>query len=93
MESPTASGKTLGFAVPMLDVLIRERGSHALMIYPMKALAFDQREQLRQLCESVPGIDSWPYDGDTLPAERDAMRKKPPRILLTNPEYLARERN
>ena len=90
MESPTASGKTLGFAVPMLDALIREWSSHALMIYPMKALAFDQREQLRQLCESVHGfgIDSWPYDGDTPQAHRDAMRKAPPRILLTNPEYL-----
>lgn len=88
MESPTASGKTLGFAVPMLDVLIRERRSHALMIYPMKALAFDQREQLRRLCKPLPGIESWPYDGDTLQEHRDAMRQQPPRILLTNPEYL-----
>lgn len=88
MESPTASGKTLGFAVPMLDILIRDRRSHALMIYPMKALAFDQREQLRQLCEPLQGIESWPYDGDTPQEHRDAMRKSPPRILLTNPEYL-----
>ena len=88
MESPTASGKTLGFAVPMLDVLIRDRRSHALMIYPMKSLAFDQREQLRRLCEPLPGIDSWPYDGDTDQEHRDAMRQQPPRILLTNPEYL-----
>ena len=88
MESPTASGKTLGFAVPMLDILMRERRSHALMIYPMKALAFDQREQLRQLCEPLRGIESWPYDGDTPQEHRDAMRQLPPRILLTNPEYL-----
>lgn len=88
MESPTASGKTLSFAAPMLDVLTRERRSHALMIYPMKALAFDQREQLRQLCEPLHGIESWPYDGDTPQEHRDAMRKMPPRILLTNPEYL-----
>lgn len=88
MESPTASGKTLGFAVPMLDALMREKHSHALMIYPMKALAFDQREQLRQLCGELPGIESWPYDGDTHQEHRDAIRKRPPRILLTNPEYL-----
>ena len=87
MESPTASGKTLAFAVPMLDALIRDRSSHALMIYPMKALAFDQREQLRQLCLPI-GVESWPYDGDTLPEHRNAMRQKPPQILLTNPEYL-----
>ena len=88
MESPTASGKTLGFAVPMLDILLRDRSSHALMIYPMKALAFDQREQLRQLCEPLRGIESWPYDGDTPPEHRNALRQSPPRILLTNPEYL-----
>ena len=87
MESPTASGKTLAFAVPMLDALVRDRSSRALMIYPMKALAFDQREQLRQLCEPVR-VESWPYDGDTPKEERDAMRKQPPHILLTNPEYL-----
>ena len=87
MESPTASGKTLAFAVPMLDGIVRNRDSHALMIYPMKALAFDQREQLRKLCAPV-GIESWPYDGDTPPEHRNAMRQKPPQILLTNPEYL-----
>lgn len=87
MESPTASGKTLSFAVPMLDTLIREPGSHALMIYPMKSLAFDQREQLRQLCEPC-NIELWPYDGDTPQEHRKILRQKPPSILLTNPEYL-----
>ena len=87
MESPTASGKTLAFAIPMLNELIRDRSSHALMIYPMKALAFDQREQLRQLCLPI-GVESWPYDGDTLREHRDVLRKQPPQILLTNPEYL-----
>ena len=87
MESPTASGKTLAFTVPMLDAIVRNRGSHALMIYPMKALAFDQREQLKQLCKSIK-VESWPYDGDTPQEHRKALRKKPPQILLTNPEYL-----
>ena len=87
MESPTASGKTLAFAIPMLDALVRDRRSRALMLYPMKALAFDQREQLRQLCLPL-GVESWPYDGDTRPEHRNAMRKSPPQILLTNPEYL-----
>ena len=55
------------------------------MIYPMKALAFDQREQ--KFCEPL-GIESWPYDGDTLDEHKSAMRIAPPDILLTNPEYL-----
>ena len=44
MKSPTASGKTLAFTASMLHALIQEAGSPAMMIYPMKALAFDQRE-------------------------------------------------
>jgi DEAD/DEAH box helicase domain-containing protein len=87
LESPTASGKTLAFAAPMLDALVRNRGSHALMIYPMKALAFDQREQIDKLCEPL-SIESFPYDGDTDRDLRDLLRKHPTPILLTNPEYL-----
>lgn len=91
MESPTASGKTLSFAAPMLDTLVRNPGAHALMIYPMKALALDQREQVRQFCkELLPShvVESWPYDGDTPNEEKEAIRSSPPQILLTNPEYL-----
>ncbi len=87
MESPTASGKTLSFTVPMLHALKQNPGSHALMIYPMKALAFDQREQIRQICQPLD-IESWPYDRDTPDAEKGAIRENPPHILLTNPEYL-----
>lgn len=87
LESPTASGKTLAFTASMLHTLKRKRGSHALMIYPMKALAFDQREQIREICEPL-GVESWPYDGDTDRPHRKAIRANPPDILLTNPEYL-----
>ncbi|MCY3907391.1 MAG: DEAD/DEAH box helicase [Anaerolineaceae bacterium] len=87
LESPTASGKTVAFAAPMLHTLVNNPDSHALMIYPMKALAFDQREQLRPLCDPL-GIESWPYDGDAPKKDRDALRSQPPQILLTNPEYL-----
>ena len=87
MESPTASGKTLAFTAPMLHSLKENPGSHALMIYPMKALAFDQREQIRQICQPL-GLDSWPYDGDTDQEFKGSLRQNPPHILLTNPEYL-----
>ena len=103
MESPTASGKTLAFAAPMLHVLKENPGSHAMMIYPMKALAFDQRTQIRQICEPL-GFESWPYDGDTDGSDlndgnnawfdeqhgsiKALIRQQPPHILLTNPEYL-----
>ena len=89
MESPTASGKTLAFAAPMLDAIKRNRGAHALMIYPMKALAYDQRMQIQGLCK-ILGIESWPYDGDTPEGEKKVIRENPTavQILLTNPEYL-----
>jgi DEAD/DEAH box helicase domain-containing protein len=87
LESPTASGKTLAFTAPILDCLKRNPGSHALMIYPMKALAFDQRTQIDQLCRPL-GFESFPYDGDTPTDIKNTLRGRPPHILFTNPEYL-----
>lgn len=85
LEAPTASGKTLSFAVPMMQSLIR--GGHALMIYPMKAVANDQRDQLVAMLKSV-GLDSWTYDGDTDAEHRKLLRESPPPILITNPEMI-----
>ena len=87
MESPTASGKTLAFVAPMLHTLKQKPDSHAMMLYPMKALAFDQREQIREICKPLH-IESWPYDGDTGDDIKRLLRQSPPQILLTNPEYL-----
>ncbi len=91
MEAPTASGKTLAFAVPMLNRLVKDYRAHALLIYPMKALAFDQRAQIYDLCRGISGpreIQSWPYDGNESQENRNALRSSPPPILMTNPEYL-----
>ena len=89
LQAPTASGKTLAFQIPMLESL-REPGTHALMLYPTKALALDQRDQLTQLTHAMPGrgIDSWWYDGDTEHEHRKVLRKSPPPILITNPDML-----
>ena len=89
LQAPTASGKTLAFQIPMLESL-REPGAHALMLYPTKALALDQRDQLIRLASGMPGpdIDSWWYDGDTDREHRTLLRKKPPPILITNPDML-----
>ncbi len=92
LQAPTASGKTLAFQLPMLDVLVRNPNGHALMIYPTKALALDQRDQLTTFTKHIPGrrIDSWWYDGDTEDETREALRKKPPHILITTPEMVNR---
>ena len=93
MEAPTASGKTLAFAVPMLDTLVRDRDARALLLYPTKALALDQRGEMRKLCREIqlPGgreIKSWPYDGNVPEDIRNSIRQAPPEMLMTNPEYL-----
>lgn len=93
IESPTASGKTLCFNIPVVSRLVEEPQSHALMLFPMKALANDQRRQLEALGRETGAmgtrrVDSWIYDGDTPQEERNLMRRNPPAILLTNPEML-----
>ena len=89
LQAPTASGKTLAFQIPMLESL-SEPGAHALMLYPTKALALDQREQLTQLTNAMLGrpIESWWYDGDTDREHRTVLRTRPPSILITNPDML-----
>ncbi|MCY4215193.1 MAG: DEAD/DEAH box helicase [Gammaproteobacteria bacterium] len=89
LQAPTASGKTLAFQIPILESLL-EPGKHALMLYPTKALALDQRDQLMKLTNVMPGrrIESWWYDGDTDHEHRTALRKNPPPILITNPDML-----
>ena len=90
LQAPTASGKSLAFQVPMLESLLREANGHALMLYPTKALALDQREQLMSLSEHIPDrkIGSWWYYGDTDGEHRELIRKNPPHILITTPEML-----
>ncbi len=87
LESPTASGKTMAFAAPMLHELKRNPGSHALMIYPMKSLAFDQRAQIQELGEPLQ-VELWFFDGDTDKATKKILKASPPSILMTNPENL-----
>ena len=87
LEAPTASGKTLSFAIPMMQSLLSKPDGHALMIYPMKAVAHDQRDQLVGLLKSV-GLESWAYDGDTDNEHRKLLRSNPPHILTTNPEMV-----
>ena len=87
LQAPTASGKSLAFQVPMPNTLSNGSNAHALMIYPNKALALDQRDQMMNLVNHMPGrrIESWWYDGDTERKDRDLLRQDPPPILITNP--------
>jgi DEAD/DEAH box helicase domain-containing protein len=82
----TASGKSLCFQLPTLEVLTADRAARALYLYPTKSLAQDQARSLHAfgLHKQIrPAI----YDGDTPRAERAAIRKRS-NLILTNPDML-----
>src|SRR3954468_19309020 len=81
----TASGKSLCFNLPTLDVLCRDSRARALYLYPTKALAQDQARALNALGvkRARPAI----YDGDTPREQRAAIRRRA-NIVLTNPDML-----
>jgi len=82
----TASGKSLCFNLPTLDVLCTDAKARALYLYPTKALSQDQARALNALGlgrRVRPAI----YDGDTPRAERAAIRKRA-NVVLTNPDML-----
>jgi DEAD/DEAH box helicase domain-containing protein len=82
----TASGKSLCFTLPTLDVLCRDPKARAIYLYPTKALSQDQARSLHGfgLHKQVrPAI----YDGDTRQEDRRAIRKNA-NLLITNPDML-----
>jgi DEAD/DEAH box helicase domain-containing protein len=79
----TASGKSLCFQLPTLEVLTQDHLARALYLYPTKALAQDQARALHAFGLARPAI----YDGDTPRAQRAAIRRKS-NVVLTNPDML-----
>lgn len=90
--TPTASGKTLAYHLPVLQALLAEPAARALYLYPTKALAQDQLTTLRGWSDELAAGGALPapvglYDGDTPSAERGRIRSSA-RLLLTNPDML-----
>ncbi len=83
--TPTASGKTLAFNIPVLEALTKDPKATALYLYPTKALTNDQLKVLREL-EKETGIEAFPnvYDGDTPQSQRASIRENS-KIILSNP--------
>ncbi len=88
ITTPTASGKTLAFNLPIMETMIEDMEATALYIYPAKALSNDQLHVLENL-ERELEIDIKPrtYDGDTPRSAKKGIREKS-RIVLTNPYQL-----
>ncbi|MEW6441717.1 MAG: DEAD/DEAH box helicase [bacterium] len=86
--TPTASGKTLCYNLPVLDTLLREPAKRAIYLFPTKALAQDQHAELQSLIEALDsGHKVHTYDGDTPSQVRSIIRKRG-HIVLTNPDML-----
>jgi len=86
--TPTASGKTLCYNLPVLQKLLQNPDRRALYVYPTKALAQDQLAELGALKAGLPidlRVDT--YDGDTPPGRRTAIREGG-HIVMTNPDML-----
>jgi DEAD/DEAH box helicase domain-containing protein len=83
----TASGKSLGYQLPVLTALLAEPRDTALYLAPTKALAADQLRSVRDL--ALAQVRAASFDGDTPPDERDWVRAHS-RWIFTNPDMLHR---
>src|SRR4051794_17563786 len=81
----TASGKSLCFQLPTLEVLSRDASARALYLYPAKALAQDQARSLHAF--GAKRVKPAIYDGDTPRDQRAALRRGA-NLILTNPDML-----
>ncbi len=88
VATPTASGKSLCFHLPVLQSLAEDPSSTALFLYPTKALSRDQEHGMHAMIqESGLQVPSIVFDGDTPGDARQKARERG-RIILTNPDML-----
>jgi DEAD/DEAH box helicase domain-containing protein len=86
--TPTASGKTLCYNLPILNAIVDNPDTRALYLFPTKALAQDQLAELHDLATRLDDcFGVFPYDGDTPSDARKAIRERG-HIILTNPDML-----
>jgi len=86
--TPTASGKTLCYNLPVLNAILEDADTRALYLFPTKALAQDQLAELQDLATRLDDcFGVFTYDGDTPSDARKAVRERG-HVILTNPDML-----
>jgi len=86
--TPTASGKTLCYNLPVLNRLMGDAHARAMYLFPTKALAEDQLHEFNLAVEEMGSdIRAFTYDGDTPQDARKAIRQRA-NVVLTNPDML-----
>lgn len=86
----TASGKSLAYLLPVLQAVLEDPSSRAILLFPTKALSQDQLRGVVDLIHRLVGhkLEAGVYDGDTPPAERTRIRDRA-HLILTNPDMLS----
>ena len=86
--TPTASGKTACYNLPVLQAMLKDKEARALYLFPTKALAQDQLAELHGMVgELKVDLKTYTYDGDTPVSARQAIRQAG-HIVVTNPDML-----
>ncbi|MDA3971375.1 MAG: DEAD/DEAH box helicase, partial [Desulfobulbaceae bacterium] len=91
VATPTASGKSLIYTIPVLETMLGGLDKTALYLFPLKALARDQLRALTEINQRLPDSAKFSAavcDGDTSSYMRRKLRDHPPNILLSNPDML-----
>jgi DEAD/DEAH box helicase domain-containing protein len=92
VTTPTASGKTLCYNLPVLNAVLSDPAARALYLFPTKALAQDQLAELHELVRELAEAGADPigvhtYDGDTPADARRTIRTRA-HVVLSNPDML-----
>jgi len=86
--TPTASGKTLAYNLPVLNRILNEPEARTIYLFPTKALSQDQLKELHDLITIMDeDIRTYTFDGDTPVSARKAIRRSG-HIIITNPDML-----
>ncbi|MDD5094597.1 MAG: DEAD/DEAH box helicase [Dehalococcoidia bacterium] len=88
VSTPSASGKTLCYNLPVLNSILEQEATRAIYLFPTKALAQDQLRSLNELTSAVKmKIKKATFDGDT-PSNVRAEIRRSAQILLSNPDMV-----
>ncbi|HQV32104.1 MAG TPA: DEAD/DEAH box helicase [Calditrichia bacterium] len=88
LVTPTASGKTFGYNLPVLNTILENPDARALYLFPTKALSQDQYQELHELISVAEAdIKTYTFDGDTPASARQAIRRAG-HVVITNPDML-----
>jgi len=89
LMTPTASGKSLAYNIPVLEAIMDNPCSTALYLFPLKGLEQDQLRNLNELsCLLGLGETGKVYDGDTASSARRHIREFLPNVIFTNPDMM-----